>query len=143
MATKEKLAFLTAHLEELSSNILRQLKEEIVAQKKKKAAAEASAKEKGSGQQPGSAREETPVSQQKPKTTAGKRKATDLDSSDSGGSMEPAARRSAPGPLSGARSAHLPAPVKGKTSTGEQAAKSGQQLSYAEVGASYAGVVAG
>jgi hypothetical protein len=144
MATKEKLAFLTAHLEELSSNILRQLKEEIVAQKKKKkAAAEASAKEKGSGQQPGSARVETPVSQQKPKTTAGKCKVTDLDSSNSGGSMEPAARRSAPGPLSGARSAPLPAPVKGKTSTGEQAAKSGRQLSYAEVGAAYVGVVAG
>jgi hypothetical protein len=65
MATKEKLAFLKAHPEELSPNILRQLKEEIVAQKKNKAADEASTKAKGSGQQPGSAREEIPVSQQK------------------------------------------------------------------------------
>jgi hypothetical protein len=71
MATKEKLTFLKAHLEELSPNILRQLKEQIVAQKKKKAAAEASAKTKGSGQQPGSALKETPVSHQKPKITAG------------------------------------------------------------------------
>jgi hypothetical protein len=110
MATKEKLAFLKAHLEELSPNILRQLKEEIVTQKKKKkAAAEASAKTKGSGQQPGSAREEKPVSHQKPKITAGKRNANDLDSSNSGGLMEPAARRSVPGPQSGAWSAPLPA----------------------------------
>jgi hypothetical protein len=57
--------------------------------------------------------------------------------------MEPAAGLSAPGPLSGAGSTPLPAPVKGKTSTGEQAANSGRQLSYAEVGATYAGVVAG
>jgi hypothetical protein len=34
MATKEKLAFLKAHLEEISQNILRQVKEEIVALKK-------------------------------------------------------------------------------------------------------------
>jgi hypothetical protein len=52
--------------------------------------------------------------------------------------MEPAARRSAPGPLSGTGSASLPAPVKGKTSTGEQAENSGRQLSYADVGAAYA-----
>jgi hypothetical protein len=65
MATKEKLAFLKAHPEELSPNILRQLKEEIVAQKTNKVADEASTKAKGSGQQPGSAREEIPVSQQK------------------------------------------------------------------------------
>jgi hypothetical protein len=61
MATKEKLTVLKAHLAELSPNILRQLKEEIVAQKKK-AAAEASAKAQGSDQQLGSA-QETYVSQ--------------------------------------------------------------------------------
>jgi hypothetical protein len=66
-----------------------------------------------------------------------------MDSSNFSGSMEPAARRSAPGPLSGAGSAPLPAPVKGKTSTGEQAANSGRQLSYDEMCAVYAGVVAG
>jgi hypothetical protein len=57
--------------------------------------------------------------------------------------MESAARRSVPGPQSGAWSVPLPAPVKGKTSTGEQAANSGRQHSNAEVGAAYAGVVAG
>jgi hypothetical protein len=67
--------------------------------------------------------------------------------------MEPATRRPAPGPLSGAGSAPLPAQAKGSsaqglvvkptTSTGEQAASSGRQLSYAEVGATYAGVVTG
>jgi hypothetical protein len=119
MATKDKLAFLKAHLEELSPNILRQLKEEIVVQKKKKAAVEAFAKSQGSGQQPGSAREETKVSQQKPETTADKPTSTELDSSNSGGSMEPTARRSAPGKLSGAESAPLPAPVKAETFTGE------------------------
>jgi hypothetical protein len=130
MTTKENRVFLKAQIEELSQNILRQLKGEIVAQKKKKkAAAEASAKAQGSGQQPGSAKEDTPVSQQKPKTTAGKRKATELDSSNSGGSMEPACTRSAPGPLSGAGTAPLPAPIKGKTSTGEQAVNSDRQLS--------------
>jgi hypothetical protein len=56
--------------------------------------------------------------------------------------MEPAARRLAPMLLSGAGSAPLPAPVKGKTRTGEQANNSGRQLSYAEVGAAYAGVLA-
>jgi hypothetical protein len=61
MATKEKLSFLKAHLEELSPYILRQLKEEIVAKnnKKKKAAAERSAKAQGTGPQPGCARDET------------------------------------------------------------------------------------
>jgi hypothetical protein len=43
MATKNKLAFPEAHLEELSPNILRQLEEETVAQKRK-TAAEATAK---------------------------------------------------------------------------------------------------
>jgi hypothetical protein len=121
---------------------VRKLKEEFVAQQRK-GATEASAKAQGSGQQPGFSREETPVSQQKPETTAGKPKATELDSSNSQASTEPAARRRAPGPLSGAGSAPLPTPVKGKTCTGELAANRGRQLSYAEVGAAYAGVVAG
>jgi hypothetical protein len=136
------MAFLEAQLEELSPSRLRQLKEEIVTQKKK-AAVEASVKAQGSDQQPGSAREEIPVSQQKRTDTAGKRKATEVDSSNSGGSMELAARRPALGPLSGTGSAPLPTPAKGKTSKGEQAANSGRQLSYAEVGMAYAGFVAG
>jgi hypothetical protein len=47
MASKQQLDFLKAHLEELSPSILRQLKEDIIAQKKK-SAAEASAKAQGS-----------------------------------------------------------------------------------------------
>jgi hypothetical protein len=57
--------------------------------------------------------------------------------------MEPNARLSAPRPLSRGGSEPLPAPVKGKTSTGEQVAKSGRKFSYAEVGTAYAGVQAG
>jgi hypothetical protein len=58
--------------------------------------------------------------------------------------MEPAARRPAHGPQSGAGSAPLSAQAKGTfASTGEQAANNGRQLSYAEVSAVYAGVVAG
>jgi hypothetical protein len=56
---------------------VRKLKEEFVAHQRK-GATETSAKAQVSGQQPGLAREETPVSQQKPKTTAGKLKATEL-----------------------------------------------------------------
>jgi hypothetical protein len=71
--------------------------------------------------------------------------ANELELPDSGGST----RRPAPGPLSGAGSTPLPAQEKGSSarssaqgpvvlptpSTGEQAAFSGRQLSYAEVGA--------
>jgi hypothetical protein len=57
--------------------------------------------------------------------------------------MDPAAMRLIPGPLTGAGSTHRPAPLYGKYSTGEQAANSGRQLSYAVVGAAYYGVVAG
>jgi hypothetical protein len=67
--------------------------------------------------------------------------------------MEPVARRPAPGPQSGAGSAPPSAQAKGTSaqgpvvqsiaSTGEQAANNGRQLSYAEVGAVYAGVVSG
>lgn len=46
-AFKEELAFLKAHLQELSSNVLRQLKKDIVVQKKRKAETEASAKAQG------------------------------------------------------------------------------------------------
>jgi hypothetical protein len=76
MTSKEEPALLKDHLEELSPCILRQLVKVIVAQKKK-AAAEASAKSQRSNHKPGSAREKTPVSQQKPKSTAGKSKSTD------------------------------------------------------------------
>jgi hypothetical protein len=58
--------------------------------------------------------------------------------------MEPAARRPALGPQSGAGSAPLSAQTKGTfASTGEQAVNNGRQLSYAEVSAVYVGVVAG
>jgi hypothetical protein len=93
MGSKEELAFIKAHLEEISPKILRQLNEEIAA-KKRKAAAQASANAQGSGQQRGSARQENPVSQQKSRNTAAKCKATELNSFNSGGSMEPTARRS-------------------------------------------------
>jgi hypothetical protein len=158
---EEELAFLKAHLGELSLAVLRQLKRDIVAEKKRREA-EAAAKAKGSGErptgqpsgrQPGSAGGETSVPQKAPRATAGKRKANELDSSDLGGSMEPATRRPAPRPLSGAGSVPLPVQAKGSSaqgpvvlpavSTGEQAAFSGRQLSYAEVGEAYAGVVAG
>jgi hypothetical protein len=120
MSGEEELAFLKAHLGELSPAVLRQLKRDIVVEKKSRGA-EAAAKTKGSGEGPtglpsgrqlGSARWETSVSQKAPRATAGRRKANELDSSDSGGSMEPATRRPAPGPLSGAGSAPLPAQAK-------------------------------
>jgi hypothetical protein len=66
--------------------------------------------------------------------------------------MEPAARRPAPGPQSGAGFATLSAQAKRNSakgpvvqyfaSTGEQAANNGRKISYAEVGAMYCGVVA-
>jgi hypothetical protein len=74
-----------------------------------------------------------------PRATVGKGKANELDSSDSGGSMEPAIRRPAPGTMPGAESAGLPTQAKGapalapEKSTGEQPASSGRQLSNAEV----------
>jgi hypothetical protein len=56
------------------------------------------------------------------------RKANELDSSDSGGSMEPATRRPAPGPLPAqAKESSAQGPVVLPTaSTGEQAAFSGR-----------------
>jgi hypothetical protein len=57
--------------------------------------------------------------------------------------MEPAARRPARGPLCRSGSTPLLEPVKRKIFKGERAASSSRQLSYAEEGAAYAGVVAG
>jgi hypothetical protein len=65
-----------------------------------------------SGCQPVSAGRETALSQSLPLATTGKLRATKLDSSGSAGSMEPAARRLATGPLSGARSGPLPVQAK-------------------------------
>ncbi|XP_021941957.1 mucin-1-like, partial [Zootermopsis nevadensis] len=87
------------------------------------------------------------------RANTGKRKAKELDLSNSGGSLEPASRRPAPGPLSGAKSPPLPAPAKvhrpdgpsvaassTTASTSEQATSRGRQLgSYAEVSAAYTG----
>jgi hypothetical protein len=87
---------------------------------------------------------EATLSQKAPGATADKRKANELDTSNSGGSMEPAARRPAPGPQSGAGSAPLSAQAKGTFAcTGEQAVNNGRQISYAEMNAVYAGVVTG
>jgi hypothetical protein len=128
MSGEEELAFIKAHLGELSPAFLQQLKRDIVAEKKRREA-EAAAKAKGSderptgqpsGRQPGSAggggRLRSP--RRPSRATAGKRKANELDSSDSGGSMEPATRRLAPGPLSGAGSAPLPAQAKESSAQG-------------------------
>jgi hypothetical protein len=151
--TAEELAFLKANLGDMSPAFLRQLKRDVIAEKKRRRGADASAKAQGSGKQttgqsserqPGSAGGEATLSQKAPGATAGKRKANELDSSNSGGSMEPAARRPAPGPQSGAGSAPLSARAKGTfASTGEQAVNNGRQLSYAEVSVVYAGVVTG
>jgi hypothetical protein len=68
----------------------------------------------------------------------GKRKANELDSSDSGGSLEPATRRPATLPKPGVSSAPLPTQAKGtppqapEKCMGEQPETSGRQLSYAE-----------
>jgi hypothetical protein len=64
MESKEKLALLKANIEELPQNILRQMEEEII-DEMRKAAANASANAQRSDQRPRSAREETPVSEQK------------------------------------------------------------------------------
>jgi hypothetical protein len=69
----------------------------------------------------------------------GKCKANELDSSDSGGLMDPSTRRPAPRLMPGAGSAPLPtkageAPaIAPEKSTGEKAASSRWKLSYAEV----------
>jgi hypothetical protein len=84
------LAFLKAHLGELSPAVLRQLKHDIVAVKRRREA-EAAAKAKGSGvrltgqpsgRPPGSAgRGDFGLPVGSPRATAGKRKANELDSS--------------------------------------------------------------
>jgi hypothetical protein len=159
MSGEGELAFLKSHLGELSTAILRQLKCDILAEKKKRED-EAATKAKWSGERPtGQPRGRQPGSvgdfclPEGPRAAACKRKANELDSSDSSGSKEPATRLPAPGPLSGTGTAPLPAQAKGSTaqgsvvlhtaSTGEQATSSGRKSSYAEVGAEYAGVVAG
>jgi hypothetical protein len=102
MSGEEELAFLKPHLDEVFPAVLRHLKRDIVAEKKRrKAEAAANAKRSGerptgqtSGRKPVSAGGgETSVSQKAPRATAGKRKANELDSSDSGGSVETATKR--------------------------------------------------
>jgi hypothetical protein len=141
MVAEEELAF-KAHLKNLPPAVLRHLKRDIVAEKRRR---EATTTAKGpgpgekptglcSGRQSGPAREESAPTQ---KATACKRKANDMDSSSSGGSSEPAARRPAPGPLSEAGSAPLHAEAVGPKFTtdlgvnpkGEQAAENIRQLS--------------
>jgi hypothetical protein len=154
MISADELAFFKANLGDLSPTFLQQLKRDIIAEKKRRRGAEASAKAQGSGKHPtGQSSErqivsvgggEATLSQKAPGATAAKRKANELDSSNSSGSMEPAERRPAPWPQAGAGSAPLSAQAKGTfASKGKQAMNNGRQLNYAEVSAMYAGVVAG
>jgi hypothetical protein len=117
----EELAFVTVHPAELSPKVLRQLGQDIVAEKRKREA-EAPAKAEGLGEgltgqacgrHPDSASEETSVSRSVLRVTAGKRKAIELGSSESGSSLEPATRRPALGPLSGTEYTSQPAHSKG------------------------------
>jgi hypothetical protein len=135
---EEELVFIKAHIVELPATALRQLRREIL-QERRRREAEASAKAKESGDRSTVHKEEAPaLLQTAPRAAVGKRKANELDSSDSGGSMEPATRRPASGPKPGVGSAPLPTQAKGapalapENSTGEQPVSSGRQLSYAE-----------
>jgi hypothetical protein len=111
MDAEDELAFLKAHLAELSPTVLKLLKREIVAETRRREA-EATAKAKGSGERPrgqpsgrqtSSAGERNSVSHKAHRATVGKRKAKELNSSDWGGSMEPGTRRLGQCPVSGPR----------------------------------------
>ncbi|KDR07302.1 hypothetical protein L798_03243 [Zootermopsis nevadensis] len=88
-----------------------------------------------------------------PRATADKRRANDLDTSDSGCSVERATWRPAPGLIFGAGSPHLTAQSKSlfaqghvdklTASTGDHVDASGRQLNHAEVIAACTVVVAG
>jgi hypothetical protein len=131
---EEELAFLKAHLVKLPAIALRQLRRDIL-QERRKREAEVSAKVKGSGDRLTFPTEEAPALLQTTSLAAmGKRKAKELDSSDSGGSLEPATRRPAPGPKPGVGSApRSPPNWRRKKSTGAQPDTSRRQVSYAEV----------
>jgi hypothetical protein len=142
-----------AHLADLSATVLKRLNRDLVAEKRKREA-EATAKAKGSGErptgnpsgrQPGSAGEGL-LSPTRPPSRRGRAQGQRLG-------LVPLERfdgnsHQAPGAWSGP----LPAQEKGTptqdpvgkctASTGEQAASSGRQLSYAKVGKAYGGVVA-
>jgi hypothetical protein len=93
MTGDEELAFLKAHLGEMSLAVLRQLKRDILPEKERREA-EAAAKAKGSGERPtgqSSGRQPDSAGEggdcglpEDPRTTAGKRKDNELDSSHSG-----------------------------------------------------------
>jgi hypothetical protein len=136
---EEELAFLKAHLVELPATALRQLRRDILHERRKREA-ETSTKAKGSGDRSTVLKQEAPaLLQTAPRAAVGKRKANVLESSDSGGSLEPATRRPASGLKSGVGSAPLPTQAKGapaiapEKSTGEKPATSGRQLSYSQV----------
>jgi hypothetical protein len=137
---EEELAFLKAHLADMHATAVRQLRRDIL-QERRRREAEENAKAKGSGDPPTVPKEEAPaLLQTAPRAAVSKRKANELDSSDSGGSLEPATWPPAPRPMPAAGSAPpLPTQVKGapalapEKSTGEQPASRGRQLSYAEV----------
>jgi hypothetical protein len=143
--SEEELVFLKAHLINQPPTALRQLKRDITAEKKSREAGTV-AKAPGSGEKPTglcSGHQSCPTGDKyAPSQKAEcKRKANELDSSNPGGSLEPATRRPAPG-LSAPLHAETDGPKialgPGATPTGEQAAKSRRQLGYAEVRAVYA-----
>jgi hypothetical protein len=135
---EEELAFLKANIVELPATALRQLRRDIL-QERRRIEAEASAKAKGSGDRLTVHREEAPaILQTAPRAAVDKRKANELDSSDSGGPFEAATRPPASGPKPGVGYAPLPTQATGapaqapEKTTGEQPVTSGVQLSYAE-----------
>jgi hypothetical protein len=110
---KEELAFLKAYLVDLPPTALRQLRRDILQQRRKREA-EASAKAKGSGDRSTVPKEEAPaVLRTAPRAAVGKRKVNELDSSDPGGSLEPASMRPESGPKPGVGSAPMPTQAKG------------------------------
>jgi hypothetical protein len=111
MSGEDELAFLKAYQGELSPAVLRELKRTSL-RRRRGEKTEAAAKTKGSGErptgqpsgrQPGSVGGEDFGFPEGPRATAGKRKANELDSSDSGGSMELATRRPGHCPEQGPR----------------------------------------
>jgi hypothetical protein len=112
MMEKVGVAFLKAHLAEMSTNALKQLSRDILEERRSR----------GRGNRQGERIWRPPHRPQRrgpcalansPRATAVKGKASELDSSQSGSSMDPAIRRPAPGPMPGSRSEPLSTQVKG------------------------------
>jgi hypothetical protein len=131
MSAEEELAFLEAHLGELSQAVLRQLKRDIIAAKNREARALKARGRTRTNNPPACAMGANParlareggeaaLSQKAPLATTGKRKTIQLDSSNSGGSLEPATSRpghyAEPGPhLCLYRQIGTPTPLQANT----------------------------